>query len=406
MTQIRTIFLIALAMGAGLAPSAHAASKANLTIERIFQSPELDGSMPQGLQFSPHGERLSFLKPKTEDYEVLDLWEFDLASGQERLLVDSKGLKFGELSEAEKARRERMRITRKGIVEYYWSNDGQKIVFPAGGDLYLYKLPDKKLKPLTHAHASELDVKFSPKDSFVSFVRDQNLFLMDPVKSREYRITSDGKGTVSNGVAEFIAQEEMDRFTGYWWSQDEKYLAYTRFDESKVKTVDRYDIDADKITVHKERYPQAGTANANIRLAVVAIKNVRNGMPGPIWVPLGKDPDIYLANADWTSDGHLIFQIESRDQKRLDILSYSPATRKERVLFTETDPHWVNLNKDWKMLKKTPRFIWPSERTGFKHLYLYGSDGRLAHPLPAVTGRSTLWLALMRSRVGSISRQV
>lgn len=351
------------------------AGAAVLSVARIFDSPELDGDLLLKLQFSPHGDRLSFLRPKPSNYEILDLWEYNLKSGMPRALIDSDTLKFTELSEEEKSRRERMRESRQGIVEYKWFHDGARIVLPAAGDLYLYTLKNKQLRRLTRDVASEIDVQVSPDDSFISFVRDQNLYLLETKTTKIHAVTSDGKGAVSNGVAEFVAQEEMARFTGYWWSKDGKYLAFTRVDENPVKVVDRYDIQADKVVVRKERYPEAGTNNAIVQLAVVKVADIVNGRPRPQWVNLGKNKDFYLANADWNSDGRLIYQIQSRDQKKLDVYSYDPSTRHERRLFVESDPKWVNLHGDTKMLEKSPRWVWASERTGFKHLYLYKNDG-------------------------------
>lgn len=348
----------------------------SLTIERIFQSPELDGASVINLQFAKSGDRLSFLKPKADNYEVLDLWEYDLKTGQPRLLVDSNSLKFAPLSEADKARRERMRISRKGIVEYVWSNLGTQIVFPASNDLYLYNLADKKLTALTSNSSPEMDVQFSPLDTYVTFVREQNLYVIKSADRKEIAVTKDGKGDISNGLAEFIAQEEMGRFTGFWWSQNEKYLAYTQVDESPVQKVNRYDIDADKVTVKEERYPQAGTANVTIKLAVVKSEDFATGKIEPVWIDLGKNKDIYLADAAWNSDQKLIYQVQSRDQKKLDIFSYDPVSKTSKLLFTETDSKWVNLNSNNQMLKKSSRFIWSSERSGFEHLYLYDNNGK------------------------------
>ncbi len=356
------------------------AGASTLTIDRLFSSPDLNGSAPTALRFSPKGERLSFLRPKADNYEVLDLCEYDLKTGDVHVLVDSNTLKFGELSEAEKARRERMRISSKGIVEYFWSNDAKKIVFPAGGDLYLYTL-DGKLAPLTHKHAAETDVKFSPKDHFVSFIRGQDLMILEDATHKEFAVTHDGKGTISNGIAEFVAQEEMDRFTGYWWSEDEKFLAFTHVDESPVKEIERYDIQADSVVVRKQRYPEAGSANAIVKLAVVKVDDVKKGHPAIQWVSLGKNTDIYLADAGWTPQGQLFYQVQSRDQKTLDTFLYDPSTRKTKKFLTETDTHWVNLTSNWRWLSKTPRMIWSSERSGFKHLYLYNVNGELIKPL-------------------------
>jgi dipeptidyl-peptidase-4 len=361
--------------------SASSVIEPKLSIERIFQSPELEGPSVLKLQFAPQGNRLSFLKPKAEDYEVLDLWEYDLTTGAPRLLVDSNLLKFGELSEEEKARRERQRISHKGIVEYFWSNDGQSLVFPAAGELYLYSIVSQSLTPLAKGTLNALDVRFSPKDRFVSFIHNQNLILVKPSSSKKYPVTKEGKGAISFGTAEFIAQEEMNRFTGYWWSDDEKYIALTKVDESAVKIIERYEINAEKVVVHKERYPEAGSANAIVQLAVVSVDDIVAGKPKLQWISLGKNKDIYLANAKWNSSGHLVYQIQSRDQKKLDIFSYDPIKKVNRLLFSETDKNWVNLHSAGKMLKKAKQFIWMSDRSGFTHLYLYENDGTMVRPL-------------------------
>lgn len=355
-----------------------------LTIERIFDSPELDGPVLMGAKFSPNGERLSFLRPKKEDYEVLDLWELDIKTGKETRLVDSNSLKFGELSEVEKAQRERMRITRKGIIEYYWSEAGDKILLPAASDLYLYdfKNPLKRLtKSEGKENSSEVDVMFSPKDSYVSFVRDQNLYILDLKTGVETAVTTQGKGTLSYGSAEFIAQEEMRRFSGYWWSKDEEYIAFTEVDESNVKLVDRYEINANGVTTHQQRYPEAGTANAKVRLGVIAIKDLLAHQIKPHWIPLSSHSDIYLPRVVWNHQGQLVYQVQSRDQKTLEVFSFNPKTQKTVKLLTEKNKHWVNVSDDWRWLKESPHWIWSSEKSGYKHLYLMSPEGKQIRPL-------------------------
>lgn len=357
------------------APTAPSGALEKLTIERIFSSPSLLGSAPRALKFSRDGGRLVFLKPKNKDYETLDLWQFDLKTGEPRLLVDSRDLKFSSPSEEEKSRRERLRISSKGITEYILSSNGQQIVFPAGGELYLHTQANQKLKRLTTNSAAELDVQFSPKDHFISYVRDHNLYLFDLASNKEFAVSTSGKDQLSYGVAEFIAQEEMDRFTGFWWSEDEQYLAFIEVDESPVKIVSRYEIDVDTVTVRQQRYPEAGSANAKVRLAVVKTADVTAGNPHFEWVDLGRDKDIYLPRVTWTPDGKLAYQVQSRDQKTLSVFLYDPEKKQNKKILTETDKRWVELNDDWRWLKNS-KFIWASERSGYKHLYLYDQNGR------------------------------
>jgi dipeptidyl-peptidase 4 len=346
-----------------------------LTIERIFDSPELDGPRLVRLSFSPNGKHLTYLQGKKDNYEVQDLWEFDLTTGKPRLLVDSAKLKFGELTEAEKARRERMRISRQGIVEYYFAEQGSKIVFPAGGDLYLYDFSGP-LKRLTKSEGAEIDVQFSPKDTYVTYTRDQNLYVLDVKSGREAAVTRDGKDAISYGSAEFIAQEEMGRDTGYWWSKDETYLAFTEVDDSPVKWVDRFEIGATSVTTRKQRYPEAGTENSKVRLGYVALGDVFTGNAKPRWIPLAKTDDIYLPRVEWTEDGMLVYQVQSRDQKTLDLFLFDPKTGKSQLVVRETHPHWVSIHDSSHWLKKSANWIWASEKSGFQHLYLMNRAGK------------------------------
>jgi len=207
-----------------------------LSIERIYSSPSLNGPSPQSLSFSPDGNRVTYLQGKTEDLNRYDLWEYNLTSKENKLLVDSQELFSGEevLSDEEKARRERQRIYGQGIMEYTFSNDGSALLFPLNGDIYYYDLASKTSKRLTKTPAFETDVKFSPKGKYVSFIREQNIYAINIKSGKEIRLTKDGKDIIKNGMAEFVAQEEMDRMTGYWWSPNEKHIAFLRVDESPV----------------------------------------------------------------------------------------------------------------------------------------------------------------------------
>ncbi|HBY85265.1 MAG TPA: S9 family peptidase, partial [Colwellia sp.] len=211
-----------------------APSSEQLTIERIYSSPSLNGQTPKSLKFSPDGTRVTYLQGKAEDLHRYDLWEYNLASKENKLLVDSQSLFSGpeNLSDEEKARRERQRIYGVGIMEYQFSQDGSALLFPLNGDIYYYHLATKTAKRLTETVGFETDVKFSPKGNFVSYIREQNIYVLNIASGEERQLTIDGGGTIKNGMSEFVAQEEMSRMTGYWWSPNEKNIAFLRVDET------------------------------------------------------------------------------------------------------------------------------------------------------------------------------
>jgi len=357
-----------------LAVSVPAAAE-ELTIERLTASPSIDGPRVQGLKMSPDGKRITFLRGKDTNASQLDLWQFDVATGTSHLLVDSNDLlKGGEevLSEEEKQRRERNRSTtgKTGIISYFWSADSKSLLFPIGGDVYVLPLGGA-VKRLTETAAYETDIKFSPKGSYVSFIRDREVFAVNVATGVETQLTTGATETIANGMAEFVVQEELGRFTGYWWSPDESKIAFEQFDESKVLVKDRYEVQPDGgVVALKQRYPEAGSTNVDVKLGVVALadKSVN-------WIDLGAEKDIYLARVNWANDNTVVYQRLNRSQTRLDVVFNDLVSGNADTRITETSEVWVNLNNDLRFLDDG-RFIWASERSGFKHLYLHGSDGK------------------------------
>ena len=378
------LFAVLLLVGTG---SATPAKAEKLTIDRIWSDPSLNGPRLRALQFSPDGKRVTFLRGKEDRSNQTDLWEYNIKSGQARMLVDSDAITGGEekLSHAEILRRTTMRISdQRGIVEYYWSDDGKALLFPLNGDLFYTPVGGKATapRPLFRTEAFESDARLSPKGRYASFIRDQDIYVFDIRGGTEKRLTTDGKGPIKNGVAEFVAQEEMKRFSGYWWSDDERYIAFTRIDESPLSARARYEINArDAVMIDNERYPSAGTGNVRIRIGVVEVAS------GKItWLDIGAEEDIYIGRVAWLPDSRTVaIQRQSRDQKVLDLLFADADSGASRLVVHEQSKAWVNLNLagDMHFLKKQKAFIWPSERSGFKHFYLYDVSGRLIRPLTA-----------------------
>ncbi len=355
-----------------------------LSIDRIFSDPALQGPTPQEVKVSPDGHRVALLRGRVDDQHQLDLWVYDIASASLRMRVDSRRLAPAEQpSQAELARRERERIADyHGIVHYDWAPDGHHVLFTLAGNLYLCDIDavgDRSVRQLTHGTASAIDAKVSPKGHYVSFVRDQNLIVVDLGSGQERQLTTDGAGTLHNAEAEFIAQEEMGQTTGYWWSPDDSAIAYKQFDERDVPIARRFEIYADRTEVVEQRYPAAGDPNVSVKLGLVAPTGGATR-----WVDLGSNLDIYLVRADWTADARtLVFQRLARDQRRLDLIGVAADSLEQTPLLTETSDTWVNLSNDLHFLKHQPSLVWSSERSGNRHLYLIGMDGRVRHPLTA-----------------------
>lgn len=369
-----------------------------LPLERLFQSPSLSGSTPRALAFSPDGSKVTFLKPREDDGARLDLWAFDVSTGEASMLVDSTLLEPEnvELSEEEKALRERQRIAgTKGIARYSWGT-ANTILVPIGGDLYLVELGESEpaVRRLTETDAFEYDAKVSASGRYVSFIRDGALFAIDLSTDEEQQLTPDAEpdNAIAYGVAEFVAQEEMDRYTGYWWSPDDRYVAYTRVDESTVDIVPRFDIAADKVTVIDQRYPKAGRPNAIVDLFVRDLETgeaVEVNWRREDWGPA---TDQYLARVNWVLEPEvegaqlptLLFQRVNRDQNVLELGNHETGTEfslssgsvtsfdRTQILGNEEQKTWINLSNDFRTAS-SEEYIWSSEKSGFRHIYATSS---------------------------------
>ena len=382
-----------------------------LTLEAITGDAPLSGPTLMQPKIAPDGSRVTFLRGKDDDRFRLDLWEYNVKAGKTRLLVDSAVVMPGEetLSDEEKARRERQRIAAfSGIVEYQWAPDSRRLLFPLGGELYLHDLDARgsaATRKLTTGAGFATDPKVSPKGGYVSFVRARNLWVVDLASGRELQLTHDGSDTIGNGVAEFVADEEMDRHTGYWWAPDDSAIAYARIDETPVPVQRRFEIYADRTDVVEQRYPAAGDPNVLVELFVAkpaafasapgsvegridtrsgpqTVKlQTTMGPPRPQRIDLGPERDIYLARVDWRDPQHLTFQRQSRDQRTLDLIEVDLAANTQRSLQRETAATWIPLHHNLRFLRDGG-LLWSSERSGFMHLYRYGADGQAT----AITG--------------------
>ena len=334
-----------------------------LTPARLFGRQPL-ARTPSQLKLSADGRYGSFLLPADDDRERLELWLIEMASGQTRRLLIGETEAAPETAEA-RDERERRRQFSRGVTAYEWHPERHEILLPAAG-VRLLDVETGAVRELAPVDAGASGARFSARGNFVSYVRGGDLYTLRMADGDERRLTTDGGGTVTNALADFIAQEEMHRFDGHWWSPSEQYVAFVRVDASPVPEIHRHEIDESGIRVVPQRYPFAGGPNVEVRLGILEMAS------GDVtWLDWAVAADDYLARVAFTPSGALFVQAQSRDQRRLALRLYAFGHWQE--VFTETAASWINLHDNLTFLPDG-RFLWTSERSGSADLYVGRRD--------------------------------
>ena len=376
---IAAIAVACLAAGASAPPcAAQTAAHADSFLRQYAATYRFRLGRPTSIQVTPAGDAVLFLRSGPRSF-IQDLYSFDPATGRERVLLTTERILRGaeeKLSAGEKARRERMRLAARGIASYQLSQDGTRLLVPLAGRLFVIERASDAVTEL-EAAVGALDPRFSPDARQVAYVRDGDLYVTDVATGAERRLTTRENADVSCGEAEFVAQEEMGRFRGFWWSPDGRTLACQRTD---VSGVEKFHI-ADP--VHPERapaswaYPRPGRANAEVRLLLIP---AAGGSATEVRWDRARYP--YLATVVWEERAPLTLLVQNREQTEEVLLAADEASGATRPLLTETDDAWLNLDQEMpRWLEDGSAFLWTSEREGEWKLELRARDGRLLRAL-------------------------
>ena len=370
------LLFIAFFTGLGAAPAwARPAAAKELTVERIYSAPSLSGSLTPGIEWSPDGKRISYL-----DFDRgggIELWTMDAATGERRPLVNAETLEA--VMQPKKA--QAVQATGLGRIQpenYLWSPTGDSLLFTGSSDLVLLDLKKMAPKSLASGGGDIEDPKFSPDGKWVAFVRDSNLWVVSVAGGLARALTTSGSEEILKGQLDWLYPEELDSTTAYWWSPDSSKIAYYEMDERPVTRYPIMDMSSPAGAIEYTRFPQAGEANPIVRVGVVPVAGGET-----MWMDTGADTDIYPARVEWLRDSQRVaIERLNRAQNRLDLLFCDASTGSSRTILTETDKYWINITDDLYFFSDKKRFLWSSERSGFRHYYLYDLSGR---PLEELT---------------------
>lgn len=313
--------------------------------------------------WAPDGKRFAYLEERK-------IWIYDVPSGKKKELASLTGIeaKAVHTDPPEVFDWQNRRVAEQSFA---WSSSGKQMLVSAGGDLFLMHVDSGKFDQLTTTREVEHDPKLSPDERHVSFRRDHDLYCLEIATRNVTRLTHDGSATLWNGELDWVYPEELDLGTAHWWSPDSKHIAYLQFDVSREPVFPQVDLTKPRARFEPERFPQPGDPNADVRVGVVSPQG------GPtLWMDLGETRDRLTGRVQWTPDsGSVAVERLNRIQNRLDVMLADPFTGSTRLLLHEEDPYWLNLG-DLRFLKDARRFLWSSERDGFRHIYLYSIEGR------------------------------
>ncbi|HET9551748.1 MAG TPA: DPP IV N-terminal domain-containing protein, partial [Anaeromyxobacteraceae bacterium] len=366
--------LVGAASPAAPAPAPASPPAAEPFLRRYVETRRFTAGRPARPVLTPDGDAVLFLRSGPRD-AVQALFATDLASGETRELASAARLLAGAAAAttaAEQAQLERQRITARGITSFTLSRDGRRVAVTVGGKLFLVDRRSGAATPL-RTGGRPLDVRFSPDGATLSYVVDDDLRLLDLATNAERPLTTGGTPDVPHGLAEFVAQEELGRFEGHWWSPDSRLVLWQETDQREVEPFTIHDPLHPERPADTFRYPRAGRANARVRLAVTPAAG-----GAPTWIDWDRDRWPYLGAVEWPERGPLSLVVLDRRQTALALLAADPATGRTRVLLEEHDPAWVNLPAGFpRWLEDGSGFLWRTERSGAPEIERRAPDGAL-----------------------------
>lgn len=333
---------------------------------------------PTAIGFTPDGRDLFFLRSPPRSAEQV-LYRVDPATGKEAVFLTAEAILGGaaeQLSPEEKALRERLRLSARGIARYTLSEDGQHLVVPLSGKRYLVDRTTGAARAVGPEGVTA--AQLSPDGRRMALVIEGDLHLLEVATGATRRLTTRPSAHVSHGTAEFVAQEEMGRYTGMWFAPDATRLVYQRTDASKVEQL----LIADPFDPSERGqtwpYPRPGKANAEVQLFVAAL----DGEGPAVEIHWDRAAFPYVAQVQWAKGAPLTLMVQNRRQTVLRLLTVDPATGETRTLLEEQDAAWVNLDQQVpRWLPSGAAFLWTSEREGAPRLELRDRAGQLLRPL-------------------------
>lgn len=343
-----------------------AGNQPSLTLESIFSSPDFVSEHLDNLQWSEDGKAFTFTR-RNPDSGLLDIQQHDLASGDSRVLISGAELVHNGAPIAMSRYRwskDRRFLLVTGPVTRTWDS-----VFEAPH--YIHDTEQNTTTPLAGNGTALRNVHLSPDGRHVGYVLENNLYIVALANGKRRALTTDGSADIFNGAFDY-GSTEFGFVDAWHWSPDGTRIAFWRLDVTDVKVWWMIDELGKYPEVRALKYPNTAEKHAVIQIGVFDL-----GSSETTWMDIGDNPDDYIPRIDWTrSTDTLAIQRLTRDHEKLDVLLADTRSGRSRVVLTETDPAWIDITEDLLFFQGSDRFVWTSEKSGYRHAYLYDYAGK------------------------------
>lgn len=330
---------------------------------------------PAAAQPTPDGKAVLFLRAADGQRPASHLFEFNVETKAVATLLTPEQLTAGrgeeQLSPEERARRERQRTAgARGFASFQIFPDASKLLIPYSGKLYVFQRGDRSVTELKTG-PGVLDPKISPDGQWIGYVRDHDVYVLELATNTERRVTTGGTADVSHGLAEFVAQEEMNRFSGWWWAPDSQAICYQESDARAVETWHVADPSRPGSRPSAQRYPRPGKANVRVRLGIIP----RTGGE-TTWLKWDAEKFPYFNTLKWPRLDRLTLVVQDRLQHTQQVLLADPKTGETHGIHSATDDAWLNIDQSVPLwLKDGSAFLWTTDQDDGKQLELIPAAG-------------------------------